>query len=769
MRSLTSRGANRRSSSDGSTAVGSNGTGIRPSSPSLSTVTAQTAPAVDERNPEPHTAADAGGVPSWVILTLIGIPTLLIILVMSGILGVIGSGSLIRFPQILVANTPTGGDMGAHVLLPQILRDELLPSGRLFGWSDAWYAGFPALYFYFPISVLATVLLDVFLPYGVAFKFVVIAGLVVLPVAAYAFLRLLAFSRPVAALGALTGSMFVFMESFSIFGGNIKSTLAGEFSFSWSFALSIVYLGIVARDTRLGRRFTPWAGIILALTVMTHIVTTMIVVVAAASLLFRRNGPRTVVSSWVVGFAISAFWALPLGIRVLQGMTTNMGWAPVTNIVGDASPGSPFPGEFIPVLVLGVIGVVWTMLRRDEVSVLVWLTLLSLIGYFLLPKVGITVLYNARLLPYWYFGIYLFAGIALGLAAVEISRRVPLRSTVLIAAILGAGLVVVVATVLSIHDVPGWVKWNFEGYEGKADYHEYQALMETVDTLPPGRIMWEYDKEMNKYGTPMALMLFPYWSEGHPSMEGLFFESSLTTPFHFLNASEVSERPSKPVRGLDYRGFNMDRGIAHLAVYAVTYYVSFTEKGASEARLAGLVEIGVAPPWTIFALPDSDFVDIATVTPAVWDGGGDFLEPSLKWYDDVDHLDNWLVETGPEEWLRVEAVEDRLTSVSTYGDTGIVTDIVQEDDRISFTTTAVGVPHLVKESYFPNWKAVGADGPYRAAPSLMVVVPTSEHVVLEFNNTSAENLGMAITIIAIAGLAAYSYRRRKLTTSAVDA
>ena len=100
-----------------------------------------------------------------------------------------------------------------------------------------------------------------------------------------------------------------------------------------------------------------------------------------------------------------------------------------------------------------------------------------------------------------------------------------------------------VATGLSIHDVPGWVKWNFEGYEGKADYAEYRTLMETVDTLPPGRIMWEANGDMNKYGTPMALMLFPYWSEGHPSMEGLFFESSLTTPFHFLNASEVSESP----------------------------------------------------------------------------------------------------------------------------------------------------------------------------------------------------------------------------------
>ncbi len=561
------------------------------------------APTVREQESGPSVAPDTGAVPTWLIVVLVGAPTLLILLIMSGILGVIGSGSLIRFPQILVANTPTGGDMGAHVLLPQVLRDVLLPSGRIFGWSSTWYAGFPALYFYFPIPALITVLLDVFLPYGVAFKLVAVIGLVGLPVATYGFVRLLGFSRPVSGLASLTGSMFVLMESFSIFGANMKSTLAGEFSFSWSFALSLLYLGVVARDTRLGKRFTPLAGILLALTAMTHIVTTMIVVAVSAALLFRRNGPRTVVSSWALGFAISAFWALPLGIRVLTGMTTDMGWAPVKNIVGDATPGSPFPGEFIPILVLGAVGMLWTMLRRDDVVVLAWLTLLPLVGYFVLPKFGITMLYNARLLPYWYFGMYVFAGIALGLAVVEIGRRVPLRRSATIGLSLGAGFIVLAASILSIHDVPGWVKWNFEGYEGKADYAEYRTLMETVDTLPPGRIMWEANSEMNKYGTPMALMLFPYWSEGHPSMEGLFFESSLTTPFHFLNASEVSERPSNPVRGLDYRGFNMERGIAHLAVYNVDYYVSYTEAGAEAARLAGLVEVGVALPWHIFALP----------------------------------------------------------------------------------------------------------------------------------------------------------------------
>jgi uncharacterized membrane protein len=415
-------------------------------------------------------APDTVAVPTWVILVLVGAPTLLILLVMSGVLGVIGSGSLIRFPQILVANTPTGGDMGAHVLLPQVLRDVLLPSGRVFGWSGTWYAGFPALYFYFPIPALITVLLDVFLPYGVAFKLVTTVGLVGLPAATYAFVRLLGFSRPVSGLAALTGSMFVLMESFSIFGANIKSTLAGEFSFSWSFALSLLYLGVIARDTRLGRRFTPLAGFLLALTALTHIVTTMIVVAVSVSLLFRRNGPRTVITSWALGFALSAFWALPLGIRVFAGMTTDMGWAPVTNVVGDAIPGSPFPGEFIPILVLGVVGMLWTMLRRDDVAVLAWLTLLPLVGYFVLPKIGITMLYNARLLPYWYFGMYVFAGLALGLAAVEIGRRVPLRHSVTIGLSLGAGFIVLVASILSIHDVPGWVKWNFEGYEGKADY-----------------------------------------------------------------------------------------------------------------------------------------------------------------------------------------------------------------------------------------------------------------------------------------------------------
>ncbi len=50
---------------------------------------------------------------------------------------------------------PTGGDFGAHVWGPAFLRDYLLPSWRLNGWSMDWYAGMPTYRFYMVVPALA--------------------------------------------------------------------------------------------------------------------------------------------------------------------------------------------------------------------------------------------------------------------------------------------------------------------------------------------------------------------------------------------------------------------------------------------------------------------------------------------------------------------------------------------------------------------------------------------------------------------------------------
>ena len=73
-------------------------------------------------------------------------------------------------------------------------------------------------------------------------------------------------------------------------------------------------------------------------------------------------------------------------------------------------------------------------------------------------------------------------------------------------------------------------------------------------------------------------------------------------------------------------------------------------------------------------------------------------------------------------------------------------------DHIAFDVDTPGSPVLVKASYFPNWRVEGADGPYRVAPNLMVVVPTDEHVELTYGREPVEWIAYALTAVGI-GLA----------------
>jgi hypothetical protein len=91
-----------------------------------------------------------------------------------------------------------------------------------------------------------------------------------------------------------------------------------------------------------------------------------------------------------------------------------------------------------------------------------------------------------------------------------------------------------------------------------------------------------------------------------------------------------------------------------------------------------------------------------------------------------------------------------------------VTGTATGTDSIDFDVDRIGVPVLVKASYFPNWKVDGADGPFRVTPNLMVVVPTSKHVHLHYATTGVEYTAYALTLLGIA-LAIFLARRAAVT------
>ena len=79
-------------------------------------------------------------------------------------------------------------------------------------------------------------------------------------------------------------------------------------------------------------------------------------------------------------------------------------------------------------------------------------------------------------------------------------------------------------------------------------------------------------------------------------------------------------------------------------------------------------------------------------------------------------------------------------------------------DSVSFSVDKVGVPILVRVSFFPNWKVDGAEGPYRAAPNMMIVVPTETDVRLHYTSSTIDKGAYLLTLIGIV-LVVYWWRR----------
>jgi hypothetical protein len=247
-------------------------------------------------------------------------------------------------------------------------------------------------------------------------------------------------------------------------------------------------------------------------------------------------------------------------------------------------------------------------------------------------------------------------------------------------------------------------------------------------------------------------------------MEGLYFESAATTPYHFMMVAALAKQPSNPVRGLKYRTIaDFDLGVQQMRLMGVRYYMAQSDEAKSAADnhpgLQLVAETGspsVTPQvarWRIYEVLDSPLVEALPNEPVVVQGvsAHGWLKPASAWFDDPGAFDRLIAANGPASWARTTPAAARdeprrpLPGVK-------VSRIESGDDWIRFRVSRPGVPVLVKTSYFPNWKADGARGPWRVSPNLMVVVPTSKNVSLHYGRTSAEFAGLGLTGLGLAGL-----------------
>jgi hypothetical protein len=718
-------------------------------------------------------------------------------------------------PSNIFANTtPTGGDMGAHVWLPWFVEHDLLPHFRITGWTMDWYAGFPALTYYFPLPMLAIVALDVVLPYNIAFKLVVVSGLIALPVVVWAFGRLSRMPFPGPACLAAATLPYLFSRTFTIYGGNIASNMAGEFSFSVSLAFAILLLGVTARGLETGRH-RALASALLLCAGLSHILPTMFAVIGILVLTIMRwdrSRWRWTLPVFGVAGLLSCFWSLAFELRLPYA--TNMGYQKIVTYST-----SLFPAGLQWLFVLAGIGAILSVARRRQIGTfLSIMTLICAVVFRLSPQGR---LWNARVLPFWFLMLYLLAGLAFceaGILIAEVRRGegratraslIPIPVVTLLVSLVWVGfplreLPFGHTTASGKYDwlgltssdnsfVPGWVTWNFTGYQGsdKPRKDEYFALVDQMRTLGKtagcGRAMWEYQPELNDMGTPDALMLLPYWTNNCiDSMEGLYYESSATTPYHFLNAAELSVSPADPVRGLTYASSPgasppgqtttyFDEGISHLQMFGVKYYMAISPQtqqlASANPDLKLLAQTANYPVnytssdssgttglqqrhWDIYEVLDSTLVTPLANQPVVMRGvsGGNLAwqNASVDWYDDPSRWSVYEAATGPKSWDRVATTDQ--TPPQTPLPAVNVSDVKVNQESMSFNVDRTGVPVLVNTSYFPNWQVSGGKGPYRVTPNLMVVIPTSKHVSLNYGYTPLDKIGYGLSFLGLIGL-----------------
>ena len=190
---------------------------------------------------------------------------------------------------------------------------------------------------------------------------------------------------------------------------------------------------------------------------------------------------------------------------------------------------------------------------------------------------------------------------------------------------------------------------------------------------------------------------------------------------------------------------DFDTGVRHLQMLGVKYYMAISTPMIDLGRTnSDLTEVASSGPWVVFEVADSELVTPLTAEPAVVEGasagGSTWLNDTVSWYLDPQRWGVPLAASGPPEWQRIQPGD--VPATRPVGTTA-VSNVSTDTDSISFDVTEVGVPVLVKASYFPNWKVSGADGPYRVSPNLMVVIPTSNHVSLHYGWTDVDLLAWA--------------------------
>ena len=658
-------------------------------------------------------------------------------------------------PSLLFSQTITaGGDTISHYVAAKYLRDYLLPRGKIVGWMPGNFAGYPIFLFYFPLAFLLIAGLSVLVPFTVAFKLGTVAGTFGLPIASFASLRWIGCPFPIPALGAVLTLPFLLNTGNSMWGGNIPSTLSGEFAHSLSLALLVLFQGALYRGIR-ERRCVGYCAALFALAGLAHAYGLVMGAGLGLYFLAVESDVRATLAYlarvYLIGGLLLGFWLVPF-VAYLDYTT---GY-PIT--WDFASPLEIVPVVLWPIVAIAAVTIAsaLSLERADRewrpwVHYLTYPVVLSVPLFFVSPYLSLV---DVRFLAFAQCFLTLVAAVGLGRLLMRLPRSLPVLAPPLI------GIMMIAWVVPQQSFIPAWIRWNYEGMDRTPWWRDYIILNKFA--VPGGpqspRVAYEHSALHDKAGSIKSLEALPMFS-GRPTLEGLYLQSSPSAPFIAYIQSELTETPSCPFRPYPCTTFNPEQALAHLELFNAKEVIAVSDRvKAGLANNPNYRQEGEIGPYKIFeVIPGSgQYVTPLRYQPALVTEG-DWKRLSYDWFRKPKWLGVPLLflrpgELAPPGTVLFGGLEEGPAKQALLSECRVKDTLSYEE--VQFETDCPGRPHLIKMSYHPKWRVQGADQVYLVSPAFMLVYPTARQVRLVFGNRWPDYAGRIATAVGILWLLA---------------
>jgi hypothetical protein len=308
-----------------------------------------------------------------------------------------------------------------------------------------------------------------------------------------------------------------------------------------------------------------------------------------------------------------------------------------------------------------------------------------------------------------------------------------------------------------------WFRYNNTGYAYKPGYPEFTAANDYLksaykgtypDPLNAPRVGYEKSDLYAPYGGDRVFESLPLFS-GRQTMEGIHYTSSLASRCITFLQTEYS-RDIKTPRPYILSRMNPEGLPAHFALYNISQLILMSDEAKRAVASSPFFEKeAVFGRISIYRYKGCDgrYVDVPRIRPVIYTGKN-WVEAFYRWYKDPAGVDVLLV---PKAFVKDKADQSVFTSetgsvapLAAFREdrldrTGLTIRTHLEPMGIRFTTTKVGLPHLVKVSYFPNWRVKGAHALYPVSPHLMLVIPRQREVVITYGATCWGLIGKGLT------------------------